>query len=212
MSIWDHFPWTKRRTGNADGASAVAYKRMFLPDPAFFSVLLAGVFMDERIGLEQQEMQRLVATLPGGLRSRGQVWINLYLSWALGKLIEDKHGQEFAKRSIAAVQNSAANVDRVETKELLNQLAAAFGHWFPVFDVCLSMPNEPDCPPELKEASNHFIIAYAMMKHGPNGPLFLADEDDAQRRISNALREALDIKWEQLRQMVEIGAPLEEVK
>lgn len=211
MSIWDRLPWKSRPRATAP-CDDLAYKRMFAPDPAFFAVLLAGVFMDERFGLEEQELRRLVGALPEGLQTRGRVWINLYLSWALTKLIEEKYGREFANLSIAAVQQSAANVDRLETKETLNQLAAAFAHWFPVFDTCLSLRNEPDCPPEVKEASNHFLIAYALLKHGPDGPLFLADEDGAQKDISNALREALKTQWESFRRMVEIGAPLQEVK
>lgn len=209
MSIRDYLPWKKHQATNTD---EIAYKRMCPPEPIFFAGIYYCIFVGESIGLETEEMQQLVTTLPKGLQNNGPIWIKLYLCYTLSKLIEEKYGQEFSKQSVAALRQIAAYVKLKETVEQLDALSDGFNYWFDIFDTCLHSRDQPDYPPEIKESPNHFIIAIALLKHGPDGPIFLVDEDSAIKSISNALYEALSAKWEQFKLAVEIGAPLEEIK
>lgn len=209
MSIWNDLTLKKSQTTNID---EITHKRMCPPEPRFFAIVFYSIFIGERIGLDAEEMKRLVSTLPKELQNNGPIWINLYLSYMLSKLIEVKYGYEFSKQSIAALRQSAGNADLEEIAEQLNALSDGFNYWFDTFDMYLQLRNDPDCHPEAKELPDHFIIALALLKHGPDGPLFLADENSALHSISNALCEALSAKWEQFKLVVEIGAPLEEVK
>ena len=212
MTMWSKLPWKRNKAQPQEANSGAAYERMFAPTPLFMGQVFAFVFLDENIGLTTEERNRLVSQVPEGLRRHTGVWVYLYLAWALSKFVEERYGADFCKESIAAIGATAERIDRPDSKELVRTIADAVSYWFPVFDVALTVSDDPECPLEIKDAPKSFLIAFSLLKHGPSGPIFLADEDAAQRSLSGVLREALEMKWHQLQRAAELGAPLKEVR
>ncbi|MBV8061270.1 MAG: hypothetical protein JO253_07070 [Alphaproteobacteria bacterium] len=186
------------------------YKRMFEQQPWFFGVLFAAVFLEPRLGIEKNELERLVSGLPENLRPDATMWISVYLAYVLFELTAGKYGRDFADDALSSMGQTNPKLKEGERIENLDEIAKLLEFWFPRLDIAL---NGSDAPQEMKDAPLELVAAATFMNASPDGPLFVqgGEFEEICVKLAEAFAGATEQTLEKYKRAVEIGAPLEEL-
>ena len=186
-----------------------AYVRMQEPTPGFFAIIYFSVVLDGRPGLDQQDQNRLIQTLPVNLKDAAIVWMRTFLAWEIDREVRTKYGAIFSEEARADV---ARNVDRIPEdgdRALFISAASLIEFWFPRLDACQAIPIPTEYPAELDGIFLYNCVARALLKYGPDGPIFTLDDESTKNIIAIALQTISEEMRAQITMVVEIGAPIQ---